>query len=186
MSRCRNGHNLTLLGRDKGGHCYACRRNRDRMRAQEPERKTKMRQATARWTTRNIERVRSYQQEWNRQNPEKMKDYQRAYYYRNQEARKANTTQWLKKHPDARRTYNARVRSAHYRPTAPLPPAIIESILAYYGRQCVYCGGDFQELDHLVPLSRGGEHCVDNIAPACQSCNRSKGARPIWVMLGAA
>ncbi len=39
---------------------------------------------------------------------------------------------------------------------------------------CVYCGAQFEHLDHTVPLSRGGHHSVDNIVPSCRSCNDSK------------
>lgn len=31
--------------------------------------------------------------------------------------------------------------------------------------------------DHVIPLSRGGAHCSDNIRPACQRCNQRKGNR---------
>ena len=33
------------------------------------------------------------------------------------------------------------------------------------------------ELDHVIPLARGGLHKKDNCKMACASCNRSKGAK---------
>lgn len=41
---------------------------------------------------------------------------------------------------------------------------------------CAYCGvgGDMQ-VEHVVPISKGGEHHLGNIVPACQRCNFSKG-----------
>lgn len=44
---------------------------------------------------------------------------------------------------------------------------------------CAYCGvkPDKLEMDHIIPLSRGGQHTKSNIVPACFNCNRSKGAR---------
>jgi 5-methylcytosine-specific restriction endonuclease McrA len=33
------------------------------------------------------------------------------------------------------------------------------------------------ELDHIIPLARGGPHTVENLTPSCQFCNRSKCAR---------
>ena len=46
------------------------------------------------------------------------------------------------------------------------------------GGHCLYCRRplplDFH-LDHLVPKAKGGEHKRNNIAPACGTCNRSKG-----------
>lgn len=45
-----------------------------------------------------------------------------------------------------------------------------------FGHQCAYCGanGDLQ-VEHVIPISKGGEHHLGNIVPACQRCNFSKG-----------
>lgn len=29
-------------------------------------------------------------------------------------------------------------------------------------------------IDHMIPLSRGGSHDIDNLAPSCGSCNMKK------------
>jgi 5-methylcytosine-specific restriction endonuclease McrA len=39
------------------------------------------------------------------------------------------------------------------------------------------------ELDHIVPLSEGGEHSYRNTACSCRECNMRKGSRPIGQML---
>src|SRR6478735_6616602 len=41
---------------------------------------------------------------------------------------------------------------------------------------CAYCGATDRPLqrDCVLPLSRGGRYTLDNIAPACPSCNASK------------
>ncbi|MBU6428998.1 MAG: HNH endonuclease, partial [Cyanobacteria bacterium REEB65] len=53
-----------------------------------------------------------------------------------------------------------------------------ESILAFFGNACCYCGSkDGPTMDHLIPLSRGGGHTADNVAPACRHCNLVKGTR---------
>ncbi|WP_263730688.1 HNH endonuclease [Cellulomonas sp. SG140] len=41
---------------------------------------------------------------------------------------------------------------------------------------CAYCGatGTPLQRDCVLPLSRGGRYTLDNIAPACRSCNASK------------
>lgn len=46
-------------------------------------------------------------------------------------------------------------------------------------RPCVYCGGISEQIDHVVPLSQGGIHCIDNLVPSCSSCNYAKGAKSI-------
>jgi 5-methylcytosine-specific restriction endonuclease McrA len=42
---------------------------------------------------------------------------------------------------------------------------------------CAYCGAVDADLqrDCVLPISRGGRYTLDNIAPACASCNASKG-----------
>ncbi|HLF43831.1 MAG TPA: HNH endonuclease [Acidimicrobiia bacterium] len=42
---------------------------------------------------------------------------------------------------------------------------------------CAYCGATDQPLqrDCVLAISRGGRYTLDNIAPACGSCNASKG-----------
>ena len=41
---------------------------------------------------------------------------------------------------------------------------------------CAYCGASGVPLqrDCVLPISRGGRYTLDNIAPACASCNASK------------
>jgi 5-methylcytosine-specific restriction endonuclease McrA len=48
-------------------------------------------------------------------------------------------------------------------------------VLNAFGNVCCYCGSDGPlTIEHLTPLSRGGDNQVGNIAPACKSCNRKK------------
>lgn len=43
---------------------------------------------------------------------------------------------------------------------------------------CVWCGAtDNLTLDHIVPLSKGGDNRIDNLQILCRSCNAKKGNR---------
>jgi 5-methylcytosine-specific restriction endonuclease McrA len=44
-------------------------------------------------------------------------------------------------------------------------------------RACTYCARPCETIDHVIPLARGGTNYEGNLAPACGSCNSSKGAR---------
>jgi 5-methylcytosine-specific restriction endonuclease McrA len=41
---------------------------------------------------------------------------------------------------------------------------------------CAYCGATDRALqkDCVLPISRGGRYTLDNVVPACRSCNASK------------
>lgn len=41
---------------------------------------------------------------------------------------------------------------------------------------CAYCGATDTALqrDCVLPISRGGRYTLDNVVPACRSCNTSK------------
>lgn len=45
-----------------------------------------------------------------------------------------------------------------------------------YDNRCYYCGkgGGRLQMEHRIPLARGGDNDISNIVPACESCNRRK------------
>ena len=43
--------------------------------------------------------------------------------------------------------------------------------------RCQYCGDRAETLDHVVPRSRGGLHCWENVVAACRPCNVAKADR---------
>lgn len=61
----------------------------------------------------------------------------------------------------------------------PLSPEVRDHVVARDSRTCRYCGtkeGPF-DVDHVIPVSRGGGNDPLNLVLACQPCNRSKGAK---------
>ena len=40
--------------------------------------------------------------------------------------------------------------------------------------ECQYCGAGAENLDHIVPRSRGGEHTWENVVACCRPCNARK------------
>lgn len=46
-----------------------------------------------------------------------------------------------------------------------------------YGNNCAYCGTSLErkaEMEHIIPVARGGTGWPSNLAPACRSCNAHK------------
>ncbi|WP_078969910.1 HNH endonuclease [Streptomyces natalensis] len=68
------------------------------------------------------------------------------------------------------RAFPAVSRSA--RRPRPAPYDRAEILTRWSG--CAYCDGPAEELDHVVPLARGGPDTSDNIVAACRTCNATK------------
>lgn len=73
--------------------------------------------------------------------------------------------------------YNARrrIRRLAAQIDGPLPRKVYLAILA--SGPCVYCGKPATSIDHVRPLSRGGQETASNLVPACAHCNSTKHAR---------
>lgn len=55
-----------------------------------------------------------------------------------------------------------------------------QAICVRYGPDCLCCGEKRPlTLDHIRPLSRGGEHTAENVQPLCGPCNNHKKTRTI-------
>ncbi|HEU4537706.1 MAG TPA: HNH endonuclease signature motif containing protein [Polyangiaceae bacterium] len=97
---------------------------------------------------------------------------------------RATVARWRARHPDERRAAGrryaagradadrARVSAAFKGPWA--------ALVARARWRCVYCGAAAPlQVDHVVPIARGGSPAIGNAAPACGSCNASKRAA-LW------
>jgi 5-methylcytosine-specific restriction endonuclease McrA len=92
---------------------------------------------------------------------------------------------WLINNPEKKRAqrHNRRARLAAA-PGSGVTEAQWQAILRRANGCCTYCGQPCAKLtmDHIVPIAKGGAHDVSNIAPACDTCNKSKGDQnlAIW------
>ncbi len=48
------------------------------------------------------------------------------------------------------------------------------AVFARDDNRCQYCGAAAENIDHVVPRSRGGEHVWENVVAACRPCNTRK------------
>jgi len=53
------------------------------------------------------------------------------------------------------------------------------AVFARDGHRCQYCGAAAENLDHVVPRSRGGTHTWENVVAACRPCNSRKEDRDL-------
>lgn len=48
------------------------------------------------------------------------------------------------------------------------------AVFARDGHRCQYCGAAAENIDHVIPRSKGGTHSWDNVVAACRPCNTRK------------
>jgi 5-methylcytosine-specific restriction endonuclease McrA len=120
----------------------------------------------------------------------RMKEYARTHV----EATRCRAKLWRAENPERARA-NAKAgkkrRKALLRGADPAIARISakqwHARLELVGNCCAYCGVTAQvlEMDHIVPVSRGGQHVPENVAPACRSCNARKSDRLLseWLWL---
>jgi 5-methylcytosine-specific restriction endonuclease McrA len=143
------------------------------------------RAASRAWKARNPARVQATRREYYATNGEKERAAQLTRYAANPAAVQAATKAWRKAHPEKVRAQVKRRRAVKAGVVSTLTAAEWLDILEYFGHACAYCLRTDRPLtqDHVVALSRGGEHTKENVVPACQGCNSRKGNRRIFAML---
>jgi 5-methylcytosine-specific restriction endonuclease McrA len=141
----------------------------------------KCREANRKWREENLEEQRSRERLVRKKafakDPEKIRAANRAWAARNKDKirlrdlrRKA-----LKK--------GARVNLAHMQEW-------MDSVKSKRTATCYWCDKTILSkdlhFDHIVPLSKGGEHSVENLCVSCEACNCAKQAKLVtaWVRVG--
>lgn len=145
----------------------------------------------------NKARISAYGREYAKRNKDKITEWRRSYYERNKDKILARQRAWitanLEHHKAYQREYgkhwsaknrhknivyvnNRRKRIRENRDSLKISIRDWERTLRRYGHCCAYCGDKPERLqmEHVIPLARGGRHAIGNVVPACQPCNRSK------------
>ena len=68
------------------------------------------------------------------------------------------------------------IRNRRIRETGTVTQAEWDALCERAGYRCLSCGKKRPlTMDHIVPVSVGGSHTIDNLQPLCKQCNCSKG-----------
>jgi 5-methylcytosine-specific restriction endonuclease McrA len=144
-----------------------------------------------------IEAARAAYREWYRQNAERACAQSRAWYHANRGRALTNRRDWNLRNPDYARLWVEHNRDKHnakkHRRRARERGAFVEDVdpAVVYRRDrgvCYLCRrpvpkvvGDplSPALDHVQPLSRGGQHSYQNVRLTHHICNARKGVKVV-------
>ncbi len=136
--------------------------------------------------------MKRYKKAWQARHPERSKALFRKMYHLHKPKRLIDQANYRRRkvaeNPNWRHERYLKYRSLHLSRTLckrnagengrALVRQWIETQFSKLLVQCSYCSEWIAprsaEVDHVVPLSRGGSHGPDNLAIACRPCNRSK------------
>lgn len=129
------------------------------------------------WVKNNPDKRRLYETKWREQNYEKVQQQWKRTYLKRREKILAYTKEWRKANPDHGRMYRDRRRGLERDAFGSYTPSEVRAVFKRYKDRCAECGlTERLELDHIVPISKGGCNFSYNLRPLCFSCNRSKNA----------
>ncbi len=116
---------------------------------------------------------------WAKDYPERRVARDRKFYRKNRDRRMQQTRRWQLKNPEKTREYSSKRRALVKGATiGPVDQSVIN---ARADGICYICGmelvGYETHNDHIVPISRGGAHCTDNLALVHAACNLHKKAK---------
>lgn len=88
---------------------------------------------------------------------------------------KSYLKRWWRENRNASVQYSEKRRSLELGLVSTLTVEEWEWTLKHFDDSCCYCGKRSKlSQDHLIPVTKGGGYTLDNIIPACKSCNSSK------------
>jgi 5-methylcytosine-specific restriction endonuclease McrA len=144
-----------------------------RSRARHAEAPEIAREQNRRWRRENPEKSRLFNAAFHAANPQ----WQHEYDQRRQAARTLYKRERYQRDPTpyllAAHNYRARLRAGTVEQFS------ATDLIADWARRglsgCVWCTeGKYEHIDHVMPLSRGGAHAMDNLVPSCARCNQLK------------
>ena len=146
----------------------------------------KRRSQDAKWRKANPDKVRAGDAEWRKANPEKRRAGVAKWQKANPDKVRAQAAKWQKANPEKRRATES-MRRARIRNAECENGVSLETVAMRDGWLCYICDVETDpklpphhprkaELEHVVPLSRGGSHTFANLKVACHRCNGVKGA----------
>lgn len=116
-------------------------------------------------------------------NPDAKRAYDKEYYLNNRDALRAQQREWAAENPNSGRERAQKRRALIASVTVDMPTNYWQILLELFGPFCMNpdCDGSDSVLthDHIIPLSKGGEHSLANSQILCKTCNCRKATQII-------
>ena len=170
------GSTLRYVQAGKIGDCVQC--TKDRMNSAYKSNPEKLLSRNRNWRRRNREKRNASERKWYASNRDAQLERGRVYRKNNPEKGLERTRRWIRENPEKKQAARERYRAL--KQNAKSEPYDFKDICRHYGSYCLKCRKQKKlTIDHIIPLSKGGDDVANNIQPLCFSCNSSKGARHI-------
>ncbi|PHE94706.1 hypothetical protein COF76_23130 [Bacillus wiedmannii] len=138
-----------------------------------------------RWHEENKESRAKKTKRWYEGNKERKAESDRRWYEKNKERRAEQKRKWEKENQEKRYSYGVKRRSLKH--NVKFTPSQRTELLNKDNWTCQCCGikvhdrrtGDWNthdkaHIDHLIPLTKGGDSTPDNLQVLCRTCNIKK------------
>lgn len=124
----------------------------------------------------NKQRIKERSAQYRAANKEKISLYHKEYYEENRDKCREYGKFYAATHTDDTRIRKHRYNSRKCGVRFDIAVEDIENLQKKFNGCCAYCGIPSKSLtiDHIIPMSSGGETTINNLVLACRSCNSSK------------
>lgn len=114
-------------------------------------------------------------QEYYKANKEFLDERNKQWVQKNKDKVKEHKKKWELANPDSLRERTRRRRAKKKNLAVGIITVVqLNQKIDYWGRRCWVCKDQYEEMDHVKPLSKGGLHVLSNLRPICVPCNRRK------------
>ena len=198
-TKCNCEKEITEFGKNKYSkdslqhYCKQCRNSIEKIKRQNPDsnhkeilrksykkHKEKRIQEKAEYRESNRKLLADKQKEYYRENKEECIEYQKKYRAYNKE----RIRDYWKMYRATEQGKTVKRNSNHKRRTLTKNGDVtVQQLKELYltAKNCYWCNTKLNKnnthLDHLMPLSKGGEHTLSNLVISCPTCNLQKNAK---------
>lgn len=190
LSKCKDRYNNLTEGqreqrrqRDREAYWRNPEKIRARKRTLAAQHREKNRARSRAWYKNNRTHKSKYNAQYYNENRHRERARHQEWHRRNSRRQAQKWQEYRQKNPDTIYNRNTRRRAREFGANGTHTRNDIRELYRTSGGLCWWCGkevGDNYEVDHRIPLAKGGSNAPENLCISCPECNRSKNANMPW------